>query len=318
MIMKNTKDFVAIDFETLQAIADDGQMYNKLPIQVGMVKYLDGKEVDRYETFIHPPVSYEWEAYWKIGIDWQDCEEAPTYDSIHQYIVDFVGDLPLVAFNVSSELGTFKEACAYYDLLLPFDRSRFIDPYTECLCKYKYPFPKIPEQSGLSHWLECLGLWQDRWEEHCGIDDAEMVAVLYLHLQEMNVSDILERKEDNAGWFQRKTEQKDMELFGGPIPEDEVLHPENPLNRKYVCLTGFEREVENLLNLKLKFLGAGRLDNDKAAMHVLIPSERSMQKYGNPPSGKIAKALKKGKQIMSVEELREILVTYGLYEGELE
>lgn len=316
--MKNVKDFVAIDFETLQAIADDGRMYNKLPIQIGMVKYKDGKVVDRYDTYICPPVSYQWESHWKIGIDWQDCKNAPSYDSIHQQIMGFIENLPLVAFNASSEWYAFTDACSYYHLKLPFSRNRFIDPYTECLCRYKYPYPKDPEQSGLSHWVECLGLWQDKWEEHCGVDDAEMLAELYLHLQSMDVENTLKRKEDNAGWFQRKTEQKDMELFGDPISEDEVLHPENPLNRKYVCLTGFERETENILNLKLKFLGAGRLDSDKAAMHILIPSPRSMQKYGNPPSGKIAKALKKGKQIMNIEELKEILSDYGLYEGELD
>lgn len=316
--MKNTRDFVSMDFETLQAVADDGRMYNKLPIQIGMVKYKDGVETERYSSYINPPVDGEWSSYWTIGIDYKDCQGAPSYADIHQHIIDFTEDLPLVAFNCSSEWGAVKDACAYYGLLLPFEKSRFIDPYTQCLCRYKYPYPKPFEQSGLAHWMECLGLWQDRWMEHCGVDDAEMAAVLYLHLQQTDIESILELKEPNAGWFQCKDEQKDMSLYGEPIPEEEVLHPENPLNRKYVCLTGFDREVENRLNLKLKFLGAGRLDSDKTAMNILIPSNNYMQKYGNLSSSKIGKALKKRKQVMSESELKDILMTYGLYEGELE
>ena len=316
--MKNTRDFVSIDFETLQAVADDGKMYNKLPIQIGMVKYKDGLEIDRYSSYINPPVEGEWSSYWTIGISSSDCQGAPSYADIHQHLIDFIGELPLVAFNSSSEWYALKDACAYYGLQLPFERSRFIDPYTQCLSGYKYPYPRPSEQSGLAHWMECLGLWQDKWMEHCGVDDAEMVAVLYLYMQQADIESLLERKEPNAGWFRCKDEQKDMSLYGEPVPEEDVLHPENPLNRKYVCLTGFDREIENKLNLKLKFLGAGRLDKDGNAMNILIPSDRYMQKYGNPPSGKVSKALKNKKQVMSVSELKDILITYDLYDGELE
>lgn len=56
----------------------------------------------------------------------------------------------------------------------------------------------------------------------------------------------------------------------------------------------------------------------KAKMNILIPSNESMVKYGCPPKGKIAETLRKGKQIMNVNELKEILCTFDMYEGELE
>ena len=53
-------------------------------------------------------------------------------------------------------------------------------------------------------------------------------------------------------------------------------------------------------------------------MNILIPSNESMAKYGCPPKGKIAEALRKGKLIMNVNELKEILYVFDMYEGELE
>lgn len=317
--MKNVKDFVSIDFETLQAVATDGRMYNHLPIQIGAVKYIDGKPTgERIDTYIKPPVEGVWESYWTIGIDSVMCEGEPSFDQVLPQLIDLVGDLPLVAFNSSSERYAVKDACDFYDLAYPFAKDRFIDPFNETLKQYKNPVPKMYEgHSGLARWAEYFGVLRLEWEEHNAVDDAEMAAELYLHIQDMDLDALLQKKENNAGWFARKSEQKDMSLYGEPIPEEEVVHPENPLNRKYVCLTGFEREVENILNRKLLFLGAGRLDNPKACMHILIPSPSSMQKYGNPPKGKILDALKKGKQIMSVEELKEILIMYDLYEGEI-
>ena len=44
--MKIVKDFVAIDFETLREEASDGRKYNHLPIQLGMVKYINGRPLE--------------------------------------------------------------------------------------------------------------------------------------------------------------------------------------------------------------------------------------------------------------------------------
>lgn len=318
--MENFKSFVAIDFETLQAVATDGMLYNHLPIQVGMVKCINGELTGEYiNEYINPPVEGSWESHWKIGIDSSDCEGAPSYADLHERIVEFVGDLPLVAFNSSTEWWAMVDACDFYNLELPFERKRFVDPYTQLLIRYNYPKGKsYPEQSGLACWVESFGLWQEEWEEHRAIDDAKMLAKLYLHLQTIDVDSVLQRKESNAGWFHRKEEQKDMSLFEVFVPEEEVLHPDNPFNRKYICLTGFEREVENILNRKIMSLGAAMLDNPKAKMNILIPSNESMSKYGCPPKGKIAESLRKGKHIMNVNELKEILCTFDMYEGELE
>lgn len=55
--MEKRLDFVAVDFETLQAAAHDGKLYHKLPIQIGMQRYIGGRPDGLpYRRFINPPV----------------------------------------------------------------------------------------------------------------------------------------------------------------------------------------------------------------------------------------------------------------------
>ena len=184
--MKIVKDFVAIDFETLQKEATDGKKYNHLPIQLGMVKYVNGIPLEFMDTFINPPVEGSWKSYWKIGINSSDCEDAPSYADLHSKIIDFIKELPIIAFNASSELGAFSDVCNFYNLTLPFDKERFIDPYCQLLRDYECPIPPSNNMSGLERWVRSFNLWRDEWKAHRAIDDAIMTAELYLFLQTFN------------------------------------------------------------------------------------------------------------------------------------
>lgn len=194
--MKIVKDFVAIDFETLQHIATDGIEYKKLPIQLGMIKYIDGKPTESINTYIDPPVNKPWKhnCYWKIKIDSSLCEGAPSYDNLHSKIIDFIEDLPIIAFNASSEWRAFSDACKFYNLILPFDKERFIDPHCQLLCNYKCPIPESKNMSGLERWVRSFELWREEWKAHCAIDDATMAAELYLFLQTISIENILQLK----------------------------------------------------------------------------------------------------------------------------
>ena len=184
--MKIVKDFVAIDFETLQEVATDGKKYNRLPIQLGMVKYVDGKPLECIDTFINPPVEGSWKSYWKVGIDSSDCKGAPSYADLHFKIIDFIKELPIIAFNASSERKTFNDACNFYNFSLPFDEERFIDPYCQLLRDYECPIPPSNNMSGVERWVRSFNLWRDEWKAHRAIDDAIMTAELYLFLQTFN------------------------------------------------------------------------------------------------------------------------------------
>ena len=192
--MKIVKDFVAIDFETLREEASDGKKYNHLPIQLGMVKYINGRPLECIETFINPPVEGLWKSYWKIVIDSSDCKGAPSYVDLHFIIMDFIEELPIIAFNASSEWGAFVDVCNFYNLSLPFGRERFIDPYCQLLCNYECPIPPSKNMSGLERWVRSFDLWRDEWKAHRAINDATMAAELYLFLQTINIENKLQIK----------------------------------------------------------------------------------------------------------------------------
>ena len=318
--MEKLKDFVAVDFETLQAVTLRGTECLRMPIQIGMVKYKDGEPTgDSYSCFIKPPVAAPWRAYYTIGITSDDCNDARAFDEIYPEIVDFTNGLPLVAFSRTTEVDAFLEACAYYELENHFPKFRFIDPYGQCLSHYYHPTYKDEWQSGLAYWFGFFGLGENDYTPHQALDDAWMCAKLYMHLQSIDVDATLVRRPPNPGCFTAKGVKKDKTLFGEPIPEEEVQYPGNPLNRKYICLTGFACEVENALNQKLKQLGTGRHDNVLKPTDIVIPSRSYLEKeYDFAPTGKLAKAIGQGKQVMDVDELKEILLMLGMYDGELE
>lgn len=318
--MESTKSFVAVKFKTLQGVTERGTECLRMPIQVGMVKYIDGKQVgDPYACYIKPPVPAPWYQFFSTVITWEDCEHAKTFPEVYPELLEFAEDLPLVAFYSTNDVNAMKEACAYYGLDNAFCKSRFIDPYTQCLIKYKYPAAR-------EEFCPALYYWSQYFDLSCGCDgllqsavDVLLCAELYLHLQSTDLNALLEKRPPNPGQFQSKGVKKDKALFGDPVPEDEVVFPYTPLNRKYVCLTGFSYAIENTLNLKLKQLGAGRHDDPIKKTDIIIPSQSYLEKdYDLAPGGKVAKAIKDNKYIMTADELKEILISCGLYNGELE
>lgn len=317
--MEKRMSFVSIDFETLQAITIKGTECLRMPIQIGMVKYIDGQQTgDVFSCYIDPPVFRPWASYFKIAITSEHCTGAKTFEELYPEILDFIGDLPLVSFSRSTEVDAFREACDYYGLPNEFPKDRFIDPYTQCLAAYKHPTRKSEWHSGLSYWYDYFRLGDGTHTAHHAGDDALMCARLYLHLQTLDLDALLERRPPHPAWFQAKDVKKDHTLFGDPIPGTEALHPGNPLMGKYICLTGFECEIENSLNLKLKQLGAGRLDDPKKCMDILVYTPNYIEKYAYKKTSKLAKAVKNGKQLMAMDELKDILVSLDMYEGEMD
>lgn len=234
--MKIVKGFVAIDFETLKSEATDGIEYNHLPIQLGMVKYIDGNPVEEcINTYIDPPVNKPWKhsCYWKIKIDSSLCEGAPSYDNLHSKIIDFIGEFPIIAFNASSEWKAFIDVCNFYNLTLPFGEERFIDPYCQLLCNYKCPIPKSKNMSGVERWIRNFDLWREEWKAHRAIDDATMVAELYLFLQTINVENTLQRNTTLKGRKELCVSHQKMD-----IPQRVISERTDKLASKSIVISG--------------------------------------------------------------------------------
>ena len=92
----NKNIFVAIDVETTGL----SPITNEL-IEVSAIKYDGNKRVDTFSTLIKPKVRIPYYITNITGITNDMVEEAPEVEEVMPELIDFVGDLPIVAHNAN-------------------------------------------------------------------------------------------------------------------------------------------------------------------------------------------------------------------------
>lgn len=103
-------EFVAIDFETNQY---------QSACAIGLVKYDSDGEVDSFNTLIKPHQSKSsfHEGSTRIhGITAEMVRDKPEWDDIYPQVQEFIGDLPLVAHNMSTDAGVLTAINELYGL----------------------------------------------------------------------------------------------------------------------------------------------------------------------------------------------------------
>lgn len=169
--------FVSIDFETLYA-------QRVSACSVGLVKYKDGKQVDRYYSLIRPPFEYEGKTGFALtrihGFREEDLVSERTMKSILPEIEKFVGDLPLVAHNASVEKGCLRDTIAFYGLKTSLKYENIYD--TLYLSKDVEKQLDIYEEGEGTHTLDavCRRFGVCEQHHHNALDDAEMCGNLIL------------------------------------------------------------------------------------------------------------------------------------------
>ena len=169
--------FVSIDFETLYA-------QRVSACSVGMVKYKDGKQVDRYYSLIRPPFEYEGKKGFALthihGFREEDLVKERTMKSILPEIEKFVGDLPLVAHNASVEKGCLRDTIAFYGLKTSLKYENIYD--TLYLSKDVEKQLDIYEEGEGTHTLDavCRRFGVCEQHHHNALNDAEMCGNLIL------------------------------------------------------------------------------------------------------------------------------------------
>ncbi|WP_067779350.1 exonuclease domain-containing protein [Actinomyces vulturis] len=90
--------FVALDFETANA-------HRGSACSCAFVKFNEsGEEIDRFSTLLHPHESLDYFSpinTWIHGITANDVVDAPSWADVYPQIVDFIGDLPIVAHSMA-------------------------------------------------------------------------------------------------------------------------------------------------------------------------------------------------------------------------
>lgn len=90
--------------------------------QIGLVKVIDGEEVERVSWLCKPPAGLDTFEDGNIaihGIRPEDVADAPSVAECIPKLVDFVGELPLVAHNAQFDASALRDACRATGVAVP-------------------------------------------------------------------------------------------------------------------------------------------------------------------------------------------------------
>ena len=108
-------EFVAFDLETTGLSSRNDRI-----IEIGAVLIKDGKEIDRFQTFVDPQVPLEKKTTELTGITDAMLRGAPKIEEALPKFLAFVGDRVLVAHNADFDTGFIRAACSRLGLAYTF------------------------------------------------------------------------------------------------------------------------------------------------------------------------------------------------------
>ncbi len=100
------QEYVAFDLETTGLSSKHDRI-----IEIGAVIMKDGKEIDRFQTFVDPQRMLEQKIIDLTGITDQMLVGAPKIEEVLPKFLEFVGDRVLVAHNADFDTGFIRAAC---------------------------------------------------------------------------------------------------------------------------------------------------------------------------------------------------------------
>jgi len=100
------QEYVAFDLETTGLSSRDDRI-----IEIGAVIMKNGKEIDRFQTFVDPERSLDRKIIELTGITDEMLAGAPKIDDVFKEFLAFVGDRVLVAHNADFDTGFIRAEC---------------------------------------------------------------------------------------------------------------------------------------------------------------------------------------------------------------
>ena len=104
--MSFDQPFVAFDLETTGLDYREDKI-----IEIGAVLFQNGKELDRFQTFVSPGQKLRQEIVDLTGITDSMLADAPSIEQVLPQFLKFVGDRVLVAHNADFDCGFIRMAC---------------------------------------------------------------------------------------------------------------------------------------------------------------------------------------------------------------
>ena len=186
---------------------------NQEIIEIAAVKFRGSQILDTWSTLVNPHCQIPLSIQVLTGISQKDVDRAPSLSEVAPYLRAFVGDDPLVAHTVSSDVGCLERKGIRLKNLQ--------------LDTYELATVLLPQVSSysLASLSRHFGIDQDR-QHHRAADDALLTKELFVHLLEvaseldLGILQEINRLTANVDWplklvFQEVERDKSMQAFSG-------------------------------------------------------------------------------------------------------
>lgn len=159
------RDFVVFDLETtgLDKICDS-------IIEVGAVRLLDGKILERFQSFVNFPENIPANIIELTGINDEMVAEAPCIEEVLRDFKRFIGDSPVVAHNAGFDWGFIQEKAECAGV-------RFDNKVYDTLYLSRKLIPGLAHHD-LGTLCRCFGV--ENKDHHRADNDAEVLAQVFL------------------------------------------------------------------------------------------------------------------------------------------
>lgn len=294
--------FVALDVET--ANHSRGSICS-----IGLVKFQDGEPTASFYSLVNPEEPFDGYNTFVHGIDAKAVADAPTFPEIRQQVVEFIGDLPVVAHFAQFDMGALADAYAKYRLELDD---------IDYLCSYRLAKVAMPGQ--LNYKLKRLAkALKIELDHHNALSDAKASGLILTHLISSNQFDDLETflkhfRYDKKGklgekGFKRKKDlaYKENLIYQPTAEEIAQMDPDHVFYGLHFCFTGkLERMTRKEANRAAALVGAIPEKSVTQKTNVLVVGEQDWRVVGTEGlSTKMKKAqalLEKGHDIEILTE----------------
>ena len=171
-------EIVVFDIETTGLSAEKDVI-----IEIGAALIKDGKETDRFQTFVDPEGHISTEITRLTGITDDDVKGAPPQKEAVEAFLKFAGGRPLAAHNASFDIGFIYEACVRNGI-------EFENSYIDTLAMSRAMLPELK-----SHRLNLVAafLGLPEFSHHRAVDDAVTAGLIMTALFKMMQDEKIEK-----------------------------------------------------------------------------------------------------------------------------
>ncbi|MCU7557798.1 exonuclease domain-containing protein [Macrococcus sp. TMW 2.2395] len=221
--------FIALDFETANG--------NPASIcSVGMVKVIDNMMTETFYTTVNPETYFSESNIRVHGIHPEDVTDAPTFKTVYPYMLDFIGDLPIVAHNAQFDMRVLHASINRYHFEMP------TLPY---FCSVIMARDTVQNHShSLKNMMKYYNI--DFHGHHHALNDAKACAMITVRLLKHydNLDDYLRLKRRKKYIKNISTTSKKQSMsryqqeLSSIVPEQDKIDTSHPFYNKRIAITG--------------------------------------------------------------------------------